>query len=651
MSFRVGGFLNSLGGDNQIGSTPTFAGKQTAGEYQGGSLSVTISRSDTQQTFARRGLHDHAIAAGLNETEANKFADKWTNSKTTLKHYDNGNARPYTPQEFAALKTKGKTNFDLSKEYDADVLADLNARVEENRPIVVEANPAYTSEERTAMLARKTAGANQAAITEKPIATLIDGKTSDGKPIDADTALTRYVQQTYNPKNDGGSRRVWGDKINEMVSQAKTDGVNINLQFNEDGTAFVGVNAADKQKLDALFKDALDKTILGEKGSEKAQREETGQVVDIPIMAGNGIINTVNHATEPIRGTLETFGVDTSGAKLPKIPYQSEYGKKNGMAGEIGTEIGVGIMSAPSLLKTAAGKVFFGVDGAYNVAAGTVGIDPTEKGENGKPREMSTLERGMRIVGGAGEIFGARPTFETAGKTGTTLAKAEETIEALTPDGQTIRVQVPKGAQTATEAATAKPLQTAEDLVSEMRGRGGYESNEITTRGGTKMPKVQQPFEVSPSIKPDAANKAMGIAEKIPANADVRLTRGLTRQNEAAETLAKNGYKVEHRPQISGSDRMSNPWLGKDKKPDFKVEGEIFDAYSPDVKTDAGGIKDAIKGKVEAGQTRRIILNMDDSSVKLDELKKLILEKPVVELEQILVVKDGQVTKFFPFNN
>ena len=76
MSFKIGGFFNSLGGDNQIGSTPTFAGKQTLGEYEGGSLSVTINRSDTQQTFARRGLHDHAIAAGLGEKEANKFADK-----------------------------------------------------------------------------------------------------------------------------------------------------------------------------------------------------------------------------------------------------------------------------------------------------------------------------------------------------------------------------------------------------------------------------------------------------------------------------------------------------------------------------------------------------------------------------------------------
>ena len=294
MSFRIGGFLDSLGGDNQIStSTPTFAGKQTAGEYEGGSLMVTINRSDTQQTFAHRGLHDHAIAAGLNEREANKFAEKWTNNKTILKHYTNGNSYPYTPTQFDALKTNRQTSFELSKEYDADVLADLNARVEENRSVVAEESFAYTPEERQAMIAqRKGANQNQTTIADKPEMILTNGLTKGGKPLDADTALGRYIEKNYNQNG-----RVWGDKINEMVAQAKTEGVAVDLKFNEDGTALVGINASDKQKLDKLFNQALGETIKGEQASDEGEREGTRMALDIPI-------TLVNSATKAVEGVL-----------------------------------------------------------------------------------------------------------------------------------------------------------------------------------------------------------------------------------------------------------------------------------------------------------------------------------------------------------
>jgi hypothetical protein len=474
MSFKIGGLLSSLGSSSQTSNnpalTPPLAAQtkaQGGSEYTGGKITISVLPGDTQHDIGVRGLKEHAKKAGLSDeapeggkSPAQLFAEEWADNNLYAR--DKNGLRAWDETKLNAVKTDGSMTFTLNQTFDSKILADLNSRVailkgtSSEEVLKVDTNVELTAQERAEYQQKLAqAGQNKAAIQEKPVMALIDGRTSDGKPIDAETALSRYIQQTYNPKPESGSRRVWGDKINEMVSQAKTDGVNIDLKFNEDGTAAVGVSAADKQKLDALFNDALGKTILGEKGSEKAQREETGQVVDIPIMAGNGIINTVNHVTEPVRGTLATFGVDTSGAKIPKIPYQSEYGKKNGMAGEIGTEIGFGIVTAPSLLKTVAGKVLFGVDGAYNVAAGAAGVDPTEKDANGKPREMGTVERGFRIVGGAGEVLGARPNFETAAKTGTTLAQESEVVEALTPDGNTVRVQVPK---------SDKPIQTAEDL-------------------------------------------------------------------------------------------------------------------------------------------------------------------------------------------
>lgn len=161
---------------------------------------------------------------------------------------------------------------------------------------------------------------------------------------------------------------------------------------------------------------------------------------------------------------------------------------------------------------------------------------------------------------------------------------------------------------------------------------------------------MRQPEEVMPSLKASPLNKPFGEAEKIRPNAGAEGVRGLARQNEAAEVLAKNGYKVEQKPQLTNIDRMSNPWLKAEKKPDFKIEGKIFDAYSPSRNKSVNNIRSEVELKVQKGQTRRIILNMDDSSVNLNDLKKVIWEKPIIELEQILVVKDGKVIKFFPFN-
>ncbi len=479
---------NLFGGNRELWERPSFnpTGKPNSlksappvSEYHGGTLSIAITPADSQRDVVNRGLLSHAKKAGLSDqpsvaggkSPAQMFADQWTTDK--LRHRKSG--AEYTEAEFLGLKKNKTTTFSLSEANDADVLADLNSRIEalkETDVVKVNTNVELTLEERAAALMAKAGvnGANSSLISSKPLATPASVDALGGTVRNAEDALREHVKQNYNPHN-----RVWGDKINEVLSQAKQDGItvdNLELVTDENGNerASFTISPANKAKLDKLFAQALNETKKGEWGSDEGQREGTRMLGDLPIMGANGVINTANHTSEPVRGTLESLGVDTSAAKLPKLPYQSEYGKKNGGAGEIGTEIGLGIAAAPSVLETTAGKVLFGVSGSYNIAAGTAGIDPTEKDKNGQPRQMGALERGMRVVGGAGEIAGAQPSFATAGKTGTTLAQESETVEALTPDGQIVKAQVPKSAQTATESATAKPVQTADDLALEMRG-------------------------------------------------------------------------------------------------------------------------------------------------------------------------------------
>jgi hypothetical protein len=115
--------------------------------------------------------------------------------------------------------------------------------------------------------------------------------------------------------------------------------------------------------------------------------------------------------------------------------------------------------------------------------------------------------------------------------------------------------------------------------------------------------------------------------------------RGLRRENESADEAAKAGYDVEQNP----------PPRPNGKKPDMDIQGENFDAYAPETGK-LQTIRDEISGKVKEGQTERVILNLNDCPRTLEEIKDILTRKPVPGLKEILVVKDGKVIPFFPFD-
>lgn len=106
--------------------------------------------------------------------------------------------------------------------------------------------------------------------------------------------------------------------------------------------------------------------------------------------------------------------------------------------------------------------------------------------------------------------------------------------------------------------------------------------------------------------------------------------RSLIRENESAETLAKNGYNVEQNPQVPGN-----------KRPDYKIEGKVFDCYSPQDGTSVRNIASGIQKKVEAGQTNRIVLNLDDwhgGGGNIDDLVNQLNDWPIKDLEEVIVI-------------
>jgi hypothetical protein len=113
--------------------------------------------------------------------------------------------------------------------------------------------------------------------------------------------------------------------------------------------------------------------------------------------------------------------------------------------------------------------------------------------------------------------------------------------------------------------------------------------------------------------------------------------RILTRANESAGHLAAHGYVIEQQPGARAA-------AGND--PDYLIEGRVFDHYAPSTER-ARTIWSVAQDLVEEGQATRIILNLDDSAVDLDALRRQFVDRPVSGLDEVIVLRDGV---FVPFS-
>ncbi len=115
--------------------------------------------------------------------------------------------------------------------------------------------------------------------------------------------------------------------------------------------------------------------------------------------------------------------------------------------------------------------------------------------------------------------------------------------------------------------------------------------------------------------------------------------RSLKRGNEAAVTLAKNGYDIEQNPTIEGTTR----------KPDYLIEGEVFDCYFSAENTSARNIGSTIEEKViKKGQANNVVLNLDDWKGNIEDIIKQLNDYLIEGLKQVLVVQNDKVISIYP---
>jgi hypothetical protein len=138
-----------------------------------------------------------------------------------------------------------------------------------------------------------------------------------------------------------------------------------------------------------------------------------------------------------------------------------------------------------------------------------------------------------------------------------------------------------------------------------------------------------------PSRPADPAARARGRPATSTPHDDAETVRGRERENESAQVLARFGYDIEQNPKLPG-----------DKRPDYLIEGRVFDHMAPETPR-ARNIWGRAGQKVKEGQASRIVINLDDSRVRVDELREQF-RWPIPGLEEVLVIRRGDVRRLFP---
>ncbi|WP_297430328.1 polymorphic toxin-type HINT domain-containing protein [Clostridium sp.] len=125
--------------------------------------------------------------------------------------------------------------------------------------------------------------------------------------------------------------------------------------------------------------------------------------------------------------------------------------------------------------------------------------------------------------------------------------------------------------------------------------------------------------------------------------------RGLKKQNETANLLAEEGYDITMLDEVNGGNGYG---IKTTSNPDYIIENEVFDCYSPNPDTSIDNITRTITKKTKT-QAERIVLNLDDyPAEEIQKVYDAILRKTnengdLKNLKELLVVMDGKITRLF----
>ena len=212
---------------------------------------------------------------------------------------------------------------------------------------------------------------------------------------------------------------------------------------------------------------------------------------------------------------------------------------------------------------------------------------------------------------------------------------AETAAETAAAKAEADRIAAYKAKQNSPEAQAQKAAAEARKAKGAEKARLKAQQKAEADAARRQVP--VEPSRTKPSRTPNPEARPSGSRTKI--KGDKETQQSLRRENEAADHAAKAGYDIEQNPTVPGS-----------KNPDYRLEGKVFDGYSPQG-DNLNTIRETMTKKVTSGQTRRLLLNLDDApTISAENIATLSqqVKASAPELEEVLVWKNGQFHHVYP---
>jgi hypothetical protein len=117
---------------------------------------------------------------------------------------------------------------------------------------------------------------------------------------------------------------------------------------------------------------------------------------------------------------------------------------------------------------------------------------------------------------------------------------------------------------------------------------------------------------------------------------------GRHRENINAYVLRRRyGYNIIQNPTPTA---LKSVGYKGDKRPDFIIEGRVFDQYA----NQGGDWRKEMSDKVGTGQANRIVLDLSHpNAVEWAVIRANLVEYPIPNLQEVIVIKNGQIIEIY----
>ena len=150
--------------------------------------------------------------------------------------------------------------------------------------------------------------------------------------------------------------------------------------------------------------------------------------------------------------------------------------------------------------------------------------------------------------------------------------------------------------------------------------------------------------ENKPGVTPSFINGGKPLGVKA-----IGKSTGIKKQNETAELLAQKGYKVEML--IEDANHGNGYGIKAMSNPDYLIENQAFDCYTPDADTPTKNICNMISRKTKT-QATRIVLNLDlKDKIEIKNVLEQVFAKTydgdLKAMDELIVVYQGEIIWHF----